>query len=43
MGESISLLAQIKEELIQSGYIKRKFTKQKIKLNNKKDTTSWKC
>ena len=28
-------LAQIKEELIQSGYIRRKFTKKKVKLTNK--------
>lgn len=28
-------LAQIKEELMQSGYVKRKFTKKKIKLTNK--------
>ncbi len=28
-------LAQIKEELMQSGYIRRKFTKKKVKLNSK--------
>ena len=28
-------LAQIKEELIQSGYVRRKFTKKKVKLTNK--------
>lgn len=28
-------LAQIKEELIQSGYIRRKYTKKKVKLTNK--------
>ncbi len=28
-------LAQIKEELMQSGYIRRKFTKKKVKLTSK--------